>query len=275
MKESLYVRFLYNSCIGRAFLKSLVKPSLSKAVGRFLDTKYSRFLIGPFKRSNHITLDGIDIPTNGYSSFNEFFSRKRLQGITRSNKACMCSPCDGYLSCYQIDEDSIFRVKHTDYSIASLLDNKELSDKYMGGIAMIFRLTPADYHRYCYIDDGSVIERKSLPGVLHCVRPLATEQFPVYIQNAREYEVIDTENFGMIVQMEVGAMLVGKISNHPLRSKVSFGEEKGYFEYGGSTIIILVEKDRITPDEAISGHIGTGDEVVVCQGDTVATSIGS
>lgn len=43
--------------------------------------------------------------------------------------------------------------------------------------------------------------------------------------------------------MEVGAMMVGRITNHEaVPGYVTRGEEKGYFEFGGSTIILLTQK---------------------------------
>lgn len=65
----------------------------------------------------------------------------------------------------------------------------------------------------------------------------------IIIQNSREYAVIDSEEYGKIVQMEVGALLVGKISNkgYVAGDEVCKGEEKGYFEHGGSSIVVLTK----------------------------------
>ena len=43
---------------------------------------------------------------------------------------------------------------------------------------------------------------------------MALDQLPVYTENSREYTVIKTDTFGPVVQMEVGAMLVGRIVNY-------------------------------------------------------------
>ena len=102
-----------------------------------------------------------------------------------------------------------------------------------------------DYHRYGNIDEGEIIENKAVKGRLHTVRPIAVNKYPVFTQNSREYSIIKTKNFGTIAQIEVGAMMIGKISNHQTSGKVVRGTEKGMFLYGGSTIVLLLEKDKV------------------------------
>ena len=135
-------------------------------------------------------------------------------------------------------------VKQSRYTVSSLLGGDSVSKNYQNGICLVFRLCVNHYHRYCYIDNGVKGKNVFLPGKLHTVRPVALEEFPVFTQNCREYTVIKTENFGDIVQMEVGAMLVGKIKNYHGSGNVRRGEEKGMFLYGGSTVIVLLEEGR-------------------------------
>ena len=103
-----------------------------------------------------------------------------------------------------------------------------------------------DYHRYSYIDDGRTLSHQHIPGILHTVQPIAFHKNKVFLENTREYDVLKTKNFGTIVQMEVGALLVGKICNRKQRS-FHRGEEKGHFCFGGSTVVVLVEKDKVIP----------------------------
>ncbi len=205
-------------------------------------------------------MKGIEIPEGGFSSFNAFFTRKRRAKAIDTDPDRLISPCDGFLTILNISEDSVFNVKNTLFSIDTLLKNKKLSAKYQGGMALIFRLTPSNYHRYCYPSDGIVVYEKRIPGRLFCVRPTAICEIPVFIENAREYQVIKTKHFGHIVQMEVGATMVGKIHNHiasPVGKKVTAGEEKGYFEFGGSTIILLFQKDTITLQKRFKAITGS------------------
>ncbi|MGM1459003.1 MAG: phosphatidylserine decarboxylase, partial [Columbia Basin potato purple top phytoplasma] len=55
---------------------------------------------------------------------------------------------------------------------------------------------------------------------------------------------LETKNFCTIIQIEVGALLVGKINNHPITS-FQKGQEKGCFSFGGSTIILLIKKNKV------------------------------
>lgn len=229
----------------------------------------SKFLIPGFIKKNNISLDGIEVPEKGFYSFNDFFKRKKLKISYDNESNHFISPCDGLLSVVKLKGSSFFRVKNTEYDLAELLKDKRLSEEFAGGIGLIFRLTPAHYHRYVFVDGGKLSKKRRINGILHCVRPVAVSKFPVYVENSREYVVIETENFGKIVQMEVGAIMVGKITNHSTEKKVSRGMEKGYFEFGGSTIIVLAQKGRVKLSGSLLPLLKKGKEVPVCCGECI------
>ena len=260
-KESLSVRFLYQTKLGRFFLKILVHPWISKVAGIFLSSRFSRVIVPVFIERNQVDMTGYK--KQKYQSFNEFFSRKRIDNNVDMNSESLISPCDAYLTAYPINKNSIYRIKHTDYSLKQLLENETLARQFAGGVCMMFRLTPKHYHRYCYICDGMVEKTKRIEGKLHCVRPVAYNAVPVFVENSREYTVINSNELGKVVQMEVGALLVGKIKNHPIKTKVFKGEEKGYFEFGGSTIMVLFEKGRIKINNNILESSRVGEETEV------------
>ena len=137
---------------------------------------------------------------------------------------------------------NLLRIKNTIYDLAGLLKNNILAEEFIGGYGLIYRLTPKHYHRYIFPDDAMAGKPKRIEGILHCVRPVALDRYPVFTENTREYTVLETENFGKIIQMEIGAIMVGKITNHKLVGRVARGMEKGCFEFGGSTIVVLVKK---------------------------------
>ena len=267
--EDVTLRLLYGTPVGRAILKILIRPGLSRAAGRYLDSPLSRWLIAPFIRRNRI--DMAEYECAAYPSFNAFFTRQKREEYRRfdADPARLISPCDGFLSAYPVEEDGRYAVKGVEYSLEELLADAELAPRFRGGYCFIFRLTPQNYHRYCYVDDGMSGGRTAIPGVLHCVRPVACERYPVYAQNSREYELIATENFGEIVQMEVGALLVGRIRNHPAVGPVRRGEEKGCFEFGGSTIVLLFERGRVAPDLRIVENMRLNRETPVRMGERI------
>jgi len=237
------LNFLYHTAPGRFVLKLLVRPELSRACGKFLDTGLSKGLIKSFIKNNNIDMS--EYMDEEYSCFNDCFCRHikpEARPIDNNPDNLIC-PCDGLLSAYRIENDLVIPVKQSRYSITDLLQNSELASTYNGGTCLVFRLCVNHYHRYAYPDNGTKGKNIFIPGKLHTVRPIALREVPVFVENSREYTVLSTENFGKVVQMEVGAMLVGKISNNHEEYSFARGEEKGCFLYGGSTIIMLLEKD--------------------------------
>ena len=150
-----------------------------------------------------------------------------------------------------------------------LVKNKKLASKYKNGYCLIFRLCVDDYHRYCYIDNGNKTSNKFINGVLYTVRPVVLGNYNIYKENSREYTILKTENFGDVVHIEVGATIVGRIKNHHEEYTFKKGEEKGMFEFGGSTIVLLIEKNRVTIDKEILDNTKQGYETVVKYGEKI------
>lgn len=242
-QETASIRFLYGTVLGRVCLKILVRPWISKVAGVFLGSPLSKPMVGRFIKKNQI--DMTTYSQKQFPSFNDFFTRQRDCDI---DSVPLVSPCDAHLTVHSIGADSVFHIKHVDYSLEQLLGDTNLAKAYSGGLCLIFRLTPRHYHRYCYACAGHIAADRRLNGKLHCVRPIAYTNLPVFVQNSREYVVLQTGQLGQVVQMEVGALLVGKIANHPLSPQAEKGQEKGYFEFGGSTIILLLQKNRVCLD---------------------------
>lgn len=273
MNDSLMLRFLYGTVLGRMMLKLLVQPGVSKAAGCFLSSRLSAGLIPHYMKKWKIDRKDIEIPEGGFSTFNDFFTRRKNVKYDNTEKDCLQSPCDGLMSLIKIRRNIVFDIKNTKFSLEDLLRDRKLAEKFRNGSALIFRLTPADYHRYYYGACGRVLCHRKIPGKLHCVRPVALRTVPVFAQNTREYEIIETKEFGTIVQMEVGALLVGKIYNYERlreRADVEAGVEKGYFEFGGSTIILLLQKNTVCLHEKLYGRSNDNGEIRVSAGEVIA-----
>ena len=271
--QDKFLAALYGSALGRLLLRPLVSPVVSGIAGKFLSSGLSRPLIRPFIRRNNI--DMTQYAPVSYRSYNEFFSRKirpEMRPIDADPKH-LIAPCDSKLTALEIAPDSCLTLKHTRYTLESLLRNKELAEKYAGGHALIFRLTVDDYHRYCYVCDGEKGENIRIPGVLHTVNPVANDFFPIYKENSREYSLLRSDVFGDILMMEVGALLVGKIVNHHPSAKVRRGEEKGYFQFGGSTVVLLLENGKVKPDKDILENSRGSIETVVRMGEQIGIAL--
>ena len=270
IKESSGIlKFLYNTVPGRAVLKVITSPTISKIGGAYMDSKLSTIHIKGFIKNNHIDMSQYEKAK--YESFNEFFTRKILpekRPVCKDEDA-LISPCDGRLSTYHIDSNSQFYIKKSRYSIQDLLQGSKAAVDYNGGICLILRLCVDDYHRYGNIDDGVILENKYIRGKLHTVRPIAVNRYPVFVQNSREYTIIKTKNFGRVAQIEVGALMIGKIKNHSKSGSVIKGTEKGMFLYGGSTIVLLFEKDTVSIPEKYFEETENDREVIVKYGSKI------
>lgn len=262
--------FLYNTLPGRILLKPLVRPGISKFTGRLLSTRLSSVLVKPFIKNNGI--DMTDYKKRHYSSFNDFFTRKIVPSARpyQMDPSALLSPCDCKASVYPIAEDTTFSIKHTEYTLRALLKSEKLARRFQGGTLFLLRLTVDDYHRYTYAASGVKSKNYKIPGSFHTVNPVANDFLPIYKENTREYTLIHTTQIGDVLQMEVGALMVGKISNHePQKVSVRQGSEKGYFEYGGSTIIVLTEKDRIQARPDLIQNTARGYETKILQGQKI------
>lgn len=260
---------LYGSAAGRLLLRLLTARFLSKAAGAFMDSPLSKPLIKPFIRSSGI--DTSQYQLNGIRTYNEFFTRKIKPGMRPVDVTAehLISPCDSKLSAYKINENSVFRIKDGYYRVSDMLNSRRLAEKYEGGWCLIFRLEVDDYHRYCYFDSGKKSGNTFIPGVLHTVNPIALEHYNFYKRNSREWTMMRTENFGDAVQIEVGAMMVGRIANHHEKCSFRRGQEKGMFLFGGSTVVLLLEKGRAQIDADILRNTADGFETKVSLGEKI------
>lgn len=272
-KQNKLLENLYGNFAGRVFLKILTAPTVSKIVGLYMDSPFSIPLIKPFIRKNNIDMS--EYKQKFFISYNDFFTRKirpEKRPIDYDSRHII-SPCDSKMTAYRIRRNSIFKIKNSLYRVSDMLANEFLSRRFDGGYCLIYRLEVDDYHRYCYIDDGIKTENTFISGELHTVNPIALKKYNVYKRNSREYTILHTDNFGDVVQIEVGAMMVGRIHNHHGEYRFVKGEEKGMFMFGGSTVIQLFEKDRIRPDNDILKNTREGFETVVHYGEKVGTAL--
>ena len=271
-KEDAALRFLYGTPPGRLLLKPLVSRSLSRAAGWFLDTALSRPLIRPFLRA--AAVDPADYLEEDYRCFNDCFTRRirpELRPIAGGD--ALIAPCDGRLTVCPIRGDTVLPIKQSRYTLSSLLGSEKLAAPFRDGLCLVFRLCVEDYHRYCYFDSGVKSGNVFLPGVLHTVRPVALAAGPVFAENCREYTLIRSEHFGLAAQIEVGAMLVGKIENYHGAGPVERGVEKGRFLYGGSTVVLLLQKDAALLRPDLTAASALGEETRVRMGEAIGRAM--
>lgn len=262
--------FYYKTMLGgicRAFIRL---PFVSKLYGFFQKRKKSTIKIDKFIRDYNIDMSGFK---GGYQSFNDFFIRKRTTDSFDKNPDFLISPVQGCVLSRTIEDGAIYSVKGKTYTLLDFLRDKDLANEYEGGIFLIFRLRVYDYHRFCFVDDGQVISNKHIRGFLDSVNIKATGKFTLS-SNCRTVSRLKTANFGDVIVCEVGAMLVGQIVQTHNAACFLRGDEKGYFEFGGSTVVMLLKKGTVQIDEDIVRNSLLGIETKVDFGERVGIKAG-
>lgn len=251
------LKFLYYNPLGSLFLNTIVKRKfLSSYYGKKMNSADSKNKIESFVKEMGIDMSDYVRNINEYTSFNDFFYRELKEGARKiaNEENVLASPADGKVLAYKdLKEKDKFFIKGSEFTLEEFFMDRELAKKYEGGTFVIVRLAPADYHRFHFPADGKISETKKIEGYYYSVSTHAIKKnFRIFCENKREYAILETKNFGDIAMVDVGATMVGSIvQTYVPNSYVKKGDEKGYFLFGGSTCIMVFEKDRIEIDEDI------------------------
>lgn len=282
-EEEIYGKFWLSFLYGerksaplfrRIFLPLLVaKPTFSAFYGWIQSKGFTKKKIAPFIEKFGLDAQEFITPPDQFRSFNDFFIRK-LKKEARpldQRESAFIAPCDGRFHLIEnLSKETSFILKETFFDLDQLLKRKEWAEKYEGGSMVMARLCPFDYHRFHFPCDGTVIEMEAIGEKLHSVNPLAVEVIKtVYWENKRLLTLIKTKNFRDVMMIEVGATNVGTIHETFKGPEVKKGEEKGYFSFGGSAILILFEKGAISFDQDLKEYTKKGIEVRLEMGDSL------
>lgn len=275
------VEWLYQSTSGKALSHLICLPPISKLYGALQDTAWSKGKIQPFIKAYNIKMEDYlpevsdsDVP---YRNFNEFFIRRFKPGkrtFTAESDQMAAFSEARYYGYSSVHDDELIPVKGVYLKPKELIANTKWQDIFHDGPLLLARLCPVDYHRFHYPDDGMILDDYRVSGLLHSVNPTAlkTKQ-DILITNERHVSIVETKNFGKLAYIEVGAICVGKIvQSKPLTKGSTFarGEEKGYFLFGGSTVIVIGEKGKWNPSEDILEYTKKGLETYLHLGMSVA-----
>lgn len=269
------IKWIYESPIGKGVTELFVKKKLfTRLYGSFCDSRLSQGKIDRFIKDFNIDMSVSHSKKEDFKNFNDFFIRKlnkESRPIT-SELNLLTSPGDGRLFAYEnISVNNLIQVKEINYTLGELINNEELAKSFDGGTCLVLRLCPTDYHRFHFVDNGTPKENHFIKGNYYSVNPMALERIPkLYCQNKREWSLFDSDNFGEILHIEVGATCVGSIiQSYIPNTRVSKGEEKGYFKFGGSTTILFFKKDMVKIDTDIVNESKKGIECKVLMGEII------
>lgn len=274
------LRWVFEAKSGNRLLEMLIKRKIFSTIyGKLQDFGFSKRKISSFVKDLNIDMREAQLEDiDEYKSFNDFFIRKLKESARTivEDKNILTSPTDGRIFAYEnIDITSLVQIKGFTYSLEELIHDKNLSLEYKGGICIVVRLNPSDYHRFHFPDGGVPLKSTHIKGSYYSVNPLALKQISkVYCQNKREVTVFKSDNFRDMLITEVGATCVGSIvQTYIPNNSVNRGEEKGYFKFGGSTVIMFLKKDTVKIDSDIIENTNKGYETKILMGERIGEKI--
>jgi phosphatidylserine decarboxylase len=270
-----WLNWLYYHPFGQLGLESMVKKKfLSDWYGRQMEKPSSAKRIAPFVEEYNINMD--DFVDQDYMNFNAFFYRKLKpdKRLVDKDPTSLISPADGKILVYQNIRKHDFIVKGYRFDLQSFLQNDSLSEVFNGAAFFIIRLCPSDYHRYHFPTSGQVIYKKDIDGYYYSVSPFALRQkIELLTMNKRKYSVIRTKAFGDIIYAEVAATMVGSMMDTYTNHFIKKGQEKGYFKFGGSTIVLICHTDSVQIDTDLLHNTSMQLETEVRMGERLAATI--
>ncbi|MCK5856694.1 MAG: phosphatidylserine decarboxylase [Bacteroidales bacterium] len=269
-----WLNWLYNNPIGELSLQAFVKrKALSDWYGDRMDLPESAKKVNAFVKEYNIDLSIAQ--KQEFLSFNDFFYRK-LKPTARpisGDSTIIISPADGKLLAYDNIDKQDFIVKGYKFNLAEYLHDSLLTKQFTGGSLVIVRLCPTDYHRFHFPTSGTIQSKAQISGDLYSVSPIALrKKIELICMNKREYVIINNTIIGDYMYSEVGATMVGSIIQTYENENVIKGQEKGYFKFGGSTVILLFEKGRIIIDQDLLENTQKGIETAILMGDQLGSS---
>lgn len=267
------MRWAYQSRAGRALTGFLFNRRWpSRLAGWYADSRWSRRQIAPVIRNLGIDTGELDAPVESYATFNAFFTRRLKPGARpfALEPAEVASPADGRVLVYpQLQQTTLLPIKGKSFTVDALLGMPAAG--YAGGSLAVVRLCPADYHRFHFPCDARVIAQRRIPGRYHSVNTLVVAMgVDVFSENERQVTLLENEQLGEFALVEVGAFGVGSIVQTFTGAEVRKGEEKGYFQYGGSTIVLLFRRERVEFCPDLVAHSAEGIETFLRAGELLA-----
>lgn len=274
-----FLRFLYSSKLGKLALNQLIKRKIfTEVYGRLMRRPASRKHIEPFIKKYNIDTSVFEKDVQSFASFDDFFSRKlkiSARPITVM-PGTIAFPTDGrHLVLDDIRKLPLFFVKGQKFDIRALLRDDTLAKIFSDGAAVISRLCPADYHRFHFPCNAVIRRIYKVSGDYRSVNPISTRgHISTFFENKRIVSVLQSEDIGTVLMVEIGATCVGRIIQTAKVGKLySKGEEKGYFGFGGSTVITIFQKNKVHFSDDLRENTKNGIETFAFMGDCMGVKI--
>lgn len=274
-----FLRWTYGTLGGRIALTTMVKRAwFSHWYGWRMDRSGSAERIPAFVEEYELDPAEFKLPISAFKTFNEFFYRQlnlEARPIAPASDSVVF-PADGRHLCVPdiSQADGLF-VKGEMFNLADLLGDAELAERYGSGSLVLSRLCPVDYHRFHFPVAGMASAARLLNGPLFSVNPIALVQnIQILAQNKRCLTRLQTEQFGEVLLLEIGATCVGGIcQTYATETHVQKGSEKGYFKFGGSSTMTIFEPGRVQFDQDLLQQSHQHRELYAKVGDQMGRSL--
>jgi phosphatidylserine decarboxylase len=209
-----------------------------------------------------------------FDSLHDCFTRELKEGArpVDPDPRVLTSPCDGIIgACGQVEDGMVLQAKGFPYSVADLVGDPQLAERYRNGSYVTLRLTSSMYHRFHAPHDLRVERVTYISGDTWNVNPIALKRIErLFCKNERAAIECRLARTGQLVTLvPVAAILVASIRLRFLdirlhlkyqgpnridcNARVGKGEEMGWFEHG-STIIVFAP-----PGVSLCAHWTAGD----------------
>lgn len=251
---------------GKFFISAmsvLPKKPMSRLVRRLVSVN-SKVAVARFAARYGAAVEEAEKPLEEYTSILDFFTRRLKPGLRPldPDPRALLSPVDGaYLVGGPVGEGQLYQAKGRTFTLNALLADEHATEKFRHGSYLTVYLAPRDYHRIHAPVGGVITGYTYLPGELWPVNPAAVSHVDeLFARNERLITHIQSETFGRVEVVKVGATCVGhiklaydsevatncgarevvrKVYDKPI--PVERGGEVGVFEMG-STVILVIER---------------------------------
>lgn len=245
--------------------KGLFTHGIGWAARRHVPRPLRASLYGRFAQRVGADLDELDRPLEGYSSFDDFFTRALPPGArpVEHGDDVAVSPCDGVISEVGLSEGGrMIQCKGLDYTVRGLLADENEARAFAGGPYATIYLAPKNYHRVHTPTGGAITGYRHVPGAFFPVNPPSVRQVAgLFSINERLITLVDGP-LGRIAVVMVAAMGVGhmtasydqvethrggtgRVRTYVDPKPIEKGAELGIFHLG-STVIVLFQPGRVT-----------------------------
>ena len=285
MNESVYgagfLYWSYNTRLGRLSTDLIFRQKWSSQIyGWFHKQPVSRWKIKGFVRNMKVSLDESVRPIGDFKSFNDFFIRQiDLSKRPMDPDPLVCvAPVDGkVLVLTGIKPETIFRIKRSPFNLRKFLCDDSLTERFTNGSMVVCRLCLTDYHHFHFPTSGMPGPAVAIRGKYYAGGPYGVNRLvPFYTQNYRMVTVFKSDHFGQMAMIEIGAFTVSSIrQKYQPGVAIGKGSIKGYFELGGSTVVLLFQEDMIEFDEDLLLQSRNGIETYVRLGESIGRALQS